>query len=361
MTLSGTDGGASTSTVLVVCTDASRREDLASTLRRRYEADHAVAVMTAAQATPESIAGLGAVSVALAPIGTDDFDALALVAQHHPAARRIAVVSVGDTGVREQLGRALTLGRVDYFVGHPWATPDEELHPVIGEALRTWSRAQLVQLDKVTVVDVVHGGRGQQLVTWLNRNTVAARFCLADSPEGSRLLEGPMAGADLPAALLWDGRVLADLEESVLAEALGAGTRPQLDSYDVAIVGAGPAGLASAVYAASEGLRTVVIEGSALGGQAGTSAKIRNYLGFLWGVTGADLASRAASQAEQLGAELVGEVGAGGHLLADKAAFLKIDTPHLRQPKFKRENFAIRHILMALRHAEAQSEGLPIA
>jgi thioredoxin reductase (NADPH) len=128
----------------------------------------------------------------------------------------------------------------------------------------------------------------------------------ADSPEGRTLLSDGLVGVDkLPAALLFDGTILADPTDDELAEALGARIHPSRTRYDLAIVGAGPAGLAAAVYAASDGLSTVVIEHDAMGGQAGTSSKIRNYLGFPWGVSGRDLAGRAVRQAEQLGAEFI--------------------------------------------------------
>ncbi len=293
------------STILVVASDPARRSDLTTTLERRYGADYEIVAFAADDASEDAIGALDSIAVALAPIGTNDFDALASVGRMHHGARRIAVVSVGDTSVHELLGRALTLGQIDYFVGHPWATAEEEVYPVVGEALRSWTKSRQVQLDKVVIVDTDLEGRGEHLTTWLNRNTVPARFRTVDTAEGQELVAGSLVDRRLPAAVLWDGRVLDDLDEVSLAEALGANTRPQREEYDVAIVGAGPAGLAAAVYAASEGLDTVVIEGFALGGQAGTSAKIRNYLGFRWGVSGADLATQAARQAEQLGAETI--------------------------------------------------------
>ncbi len=293
------------STILVVASDPSQRSDLKTTLERRYGVDYDIAALSVDDATDDALEAFESIAVVLAPIGTSDFDALPSVGRLHNGVRRIAVVSVGDTSVQGALRRALTLGQVDYFVGHPWATAEEEVYPVVGEALRAWTKARQVQLDKVTIVDAGRDGSGERLSTWLNRNTVPARFRTVDSTEGQELVAGPLAGRRLPAAVLWDGRVLEDLDEVSLAETLGANTRPQRDEYDVAIVGAGPAGLAAAVYAASEGLETVVVEGFALGGQAGTSAKIRNYLGFLWGVSGADLASQAARQAEQLGAETI--------------------------------------------------------
>jgi thioredoxin reductase (NADPH) len=207
--------------------------------------------------------------------------------------------------VAEELGRALTLSHVDYYVGHPWASPEEELYPVVSEALRVWSHDQQLRLPKLTLVREPGDALGEDLARMLDRNGIPARVHLAPQPEAQALLAGPLAGQPLPALHLWDGRVLAAPSRSELAEALGARTRPTHDRYDLAIVGTGPAGLAAATYAASEGLRAVAIEADAVGGQAGTSARIRNYLGFPWGIRGADLAAQAGQQAEQLGAEIL--------------------------------------------------------
>ena len=160
--------------------------------------------------------------------------------------------------------------------------------------------------EKAVIVDAAGAARGPRLRTWLERNTVATALYRADSDAGRGLLERHGLSADrLPVIELYDGRVLVDPADDDLAEALGASTHPKRARYDVAIVGGGPAGLAAAVYAGSDGLSTALIEQEAWGGQAGTSSKIRNYLGFPWGVGGADLAERANRQAEQLGAEYI--------------------------------------------------------
>ncbi len=289
---------------MIIDHDEQRRSALADALQRRFSADYQI-VAADGEAPGRSLSGIDEVAVALAPIGTPDMAVLGTVCRSHPTARRVAVVTVGDTSVAGELSRALTLNQVDYYVGHPWATAEEEVYPVVTEALRVWARDRELQYDKAVVVDAVRRGWGEEIVSRMRRNGVAARFHLADSPEGSALLAGPLAGAALPVMQLWDGRVLANPDFPTLVEALGARTRPARDRYDVAIVGAGPAGLAAAVYAASEGLDAVVVEAATVGGQASSSAKIRNYLGFPWGVRGVDLATMASRQAEQLGAEFV--------------------------------------------------------
>ena len=245
------------------------------------------------------------VALVFAPIAERAASALAEVSECLPAARSIAIVEVGDASVASDLNRALTLNVVDYYVGHPWATGEEELYPVAGEALRVWTRDKQVQYEKVTIDDAPDGRRGLEFESWLSRNAVVTSFHTTTSPTGASLVAGPLAGVALPAVLLYNGQVLGDPADDILAEALGARTRPGNDYYDVTIVGAGPAGLAAAVYAAAEGMRTLVIEKHAIGGQAGTSTKIRNYLGFRWGISGRDLTVEASRQAEQLGAEFV--------------------------------------------------------
>lgn len=289
--------------ILVLSTDDARRAAIVGALERRFGADYDVVAATDIDEATDLAAA--PVAVALAPVGTDAMRGLHRVAVDHPNARRVAIVEVGDTSVHDELTRAMTLGQVDYYVGHPWASADEELYPVLGEALRVWAHAQQLRLSKATIVHEPGDGLGGELAAMLARNGIAGRVLPATGPEGAALVDGALAGVALPAVQLWDGRVLGAPMPVELAEALGAHTRPARDAYDVAIVGTGPAGLAAATYAASEGLQAVAIEASGVGGQAATSAKIRNYLGFPWGIRGADLAAQASQQALQLGAEVV--------------------------------------------------------
>jgi thioredoxin reductase (NADPH) len=291
--------------IVVIASETGSRGELSGAIERRFGVDYTVVSLDGSEVSSEALAACGPIAIALAPIGTADFAAMNHVAAHQPGSQRIAVVRVGDTSVAQALSQALTLGHVGYYVGQPWASPEEELYPVLSEALRVWADGQQLRFEKVTIVAELERSRGVALATMLTRNGVTTRLLGCDSPEGMDLLTGPLAGVALPAVRLWDGRTLAAPTEAELAEALGAHTSPAAAEYDVAIVGAGPAGLAAAIYAASEGLRTVTVEASAVGGQAGTSAHIRNYLGFPWGARGADLAYAASRQSEQLGAETI--------------------------------------------------------
>jgi thioredoxin reductase (NADPH) len=294
--------------IVTIISDPHTRLVVVDALQRRYRADYNVIALTpdAALDALAALAKEGAgVALALCTAGPEPTAALRKARDLFPTCRCVAIVKVGDTSAASELNRALTLNSVDYYVGHPWSTPEEELYPVTAEALRVWSRDQHLHYDKVTVLDTPRGRRGPEIAQWLNRNGVGSTLRTTDSEEGAALASGPLVGLRLPAVLLYNGEVLADPSEDLLARALGAHTSPTEESYDVTIVGAGPAGLAAAVYAAAEGLRTLVLEQHAVGGQAGTSAKIRNYLGFRWGVAGSDLAAEASRQAEQLGAEFV--------------------------------------------------------
>jgi thioredoxin reductase (NADPH) len=299
--------------VLAVASDAKLRAALDDVLRRRFGTDYAVMVVEepadgVRQLTEWRDSGQQ-VALVLASLRLADQDGVSFLGRAHdlhPRARRIAVIDVGDVGVATTINHALTLNQIDSYFGQPWASPEEEVYPTIGEALRIWARENQPRYDKVRLVDDPNGTRGSELRSWLERNAVATTLSSAGSPTGRALLAEHGVGGDrLPVAVLYDERVLIDPANDELAEALGARTHASRDRYDAAIIGAGPAGLAAAVYVGAEGLRAVIIEHEAVGGQAGTSSKIRNYLGFPWGVGGLELAERASRQAEQLGTEFV--------------------------------------------------------
>jgi len=224
----------------------------------------------------------------------------------HPGAQSVLLTTIGDDAATEPLHRALALGQVDRFVEKPWRSPEEWLFPRLSEALADWWRANRPLFERVRVVGPQWDGRSHELRDLGTRNAIPFGFYPTNSAEGQRLLGEHVADSDQVSILvLVDGKVLVDPSNGEIADALGLTTRPGLPCYDVTIVGAGPAGLAAAVYAASEGLQTVVIEPEAVGGQAGTSSMIRNYLGFPRGISGQDLAARAADQALQFGAQVV--------------------------------------------------------
>lgn len=221
-----------------------------------------------------------------------------------PDAKLLLLTAYADTEVAI---RAINEIGLDHYLMKPWAPPEERLYPVLDDLLDAWDRANGQRFDGVRVVGNRWSERSYDTRMFLARNHVPYQWLeLECHPEAERLqgLFGVSEGP-LPLVLLPDGTVLHGATMPELAAALGLHTTTESALYDVVIVGAGPAGLAAAVYAASEGLRTAVIERDAPGGQAGQSARIENYLGFPNGLSGSDLSHRATTQARRLGAEMV--------------------------------------------------------
>jgi thioredoxin reductase (NADPH) len=223
---------------------------------------------------------------------------------HAVGAKRLLLTAYADTDVAIQAINDIGL---DHYLMKPWDPPEERLFPVLDDLLGDWHNENPDQTSDVRVVDHRWSDRGHEVKTFLARNHVPYRwFDVELNEEGKRLAElAGAAAADLPLVLPPDGKPLRAPSNIQIADALGLRTQAQQPLYDVCIVGGGPAGLASAVYAASEGLSTIVVERQAPGGQAGTSAAIENYLGFPKGLSGSDLTQRAMAQVQRFGAEMV--------------------------------------------------------
>jgi thioredoxin reductase (NADPH) len=223
---------------------------------------------------------------------------------HAPGAKTLLLTAYADTDVAITAINDIGL---DYYLLKPWDPPEDRLYPVVDDLLDDWRRANPEQTNDLRLVGDRWSDRSHELKTFLARNHVPYRwYDVERDAEGGRLrdLAGAMA-EELPLVLVPDGETLRSPTTVELAGALGLHTTATQPLYDVCIVGGGPAGLAAAVYAASEGLRTVVVEREAPGGQAGMSAAIENYLGFPKGLSGSDLAQRAIAQVTRFGAELV--------------------------------------------------------
>ena len=224
----------------------------------------------------------------------------------HADAQRALLVGWGDTRANETILQGCALGDLDNYILKPWSPAEVHLYPVIGEFLAAWTRMHGPRLELVRVVSEEPSARATELCDLLERNGVPYGRYAADSEVGRRLID--QVGLDrarLPSVILLDGRTLHAPSNAALADALGASDLAASVTCDLAIVGAGPCGLAAAVSAASEGLRTVVIEREAIGGQAGTTSLIRNFLGFPRGISGTELAQRAYQQAWLFGARYV--------------------------------------------------------
>ena len=298
--------------VLVDDEDASRQA-LARVMEDRYGAHYRIrssASQEEALAALQQLRDGGAdVPLVLAdqwmPGGTGA-QFLARVRELHPTARRGLLISWGDQSAPAAIVEAAALGQIDFYLPKPAWAPDEQFHRAITESLEEWWRQQGGQFAAVTVIGKEPSPRVSELRDLLTRNSVPFGFHRADSEEGSEALQRlGLDGSSGPVVTFYTGVVLTDPANAQVAEALGVNIRPAGTTYDVAIVGAGPAGLAAAVYGASEGLRTALLEREAFGGQAGTSSLIRNYLGFPRGISGAELAWRAYEQAWMFGTQFV--------------------------------------------------------
>jgi thioredoxin reductase (NADPH) len=220
-----------------------------------------------------------------------------------PVARRVLLTAYADTDAAID---AINLVDVDHYLLKPWDPPEEKLYPVVDELLDAWRSADHRPVPETKVVGDRWSARSYEVRDFLARNQVPYRWYLAEEPEGERLLAAAAARGDtLPVVITPGGEALSDPTDAALAGQVGLSTSPTGDFYDVIVVGGGPAGLGAAVYSASEGLRTVLVERTATGGQAGQSSRIENYLGFPDGVSGMQLTDRARRQAVRFGAEVL--------------------------------------------------------
>ena len=222
----------------------------------------------------------------------------------HPSAKRILLVE-RDYTAANPIVPAMLLGQIDYHLVKPWF-PEPGLFPAVSEFLADWAASREQDFTLFRIVDREGSARAHEIRDVLTRIAMPYVFHAANSAEGRRLLrEVGQDGSRLPVVLRHDGRVLVAPSDTELIEAVGGGTQLSTDLYDLAIVGSGPAGLTAAVYAASEGLETVVLEQRISGGQATMSSRIRNFPGFVWGIGGYDLMHRACEQAWLFGANIV--------------------------------------------------------
>ena len=220
-----------------------------------------------------------------------------------PTARRVLLTAYADTGAAID---AINVVDLDHYLLKPWHPPEEKLYPVLDSLLDLWQTSTAVTVPEVRIVGHRWSAPSYAARDFLARNLVPHRWLPAEDPEAQRLLAAAgVSEADLPLVVTTDGKTLVSPSEQDLAANVGLSVSPANNFYDLVVVGAGPAGLGAAVYAASEGLRTVLVERHATGGQAGQSNRIENYLGFPDGVSGAQLTERARRQALRFGAELL--------------------------------------------------------
>ncbi|HEX5614983.1 MAG TPA: FAD-dependent oxidoreductase [Acidimicrobiia bacterium] len=300
--------------LLVVDDDATSRELVGRELATRYSADYSVLVEESAVVALQRLRELADAGVEVAVILADQWmpemtgpEFLVAAHQIHRGARRGLLINWGeDRSAPGPIMRACALRQADYYLAKPVHAPDERFHRSMTEHLDEWWRLRGGGFEMVRVIGDERSARAHEIRDVLSRNDIPYGFYACDSPEGKRELERVGASDERrPVVISHDGHVLIDPTNREIAAAHGATVRPGTETYDVTIVGGGPSGLAAAVYAGSEGLRVAVVEHEAMGGQAGTSSMIRNYLGFPRGISGTELASRAFEQARLFGTTVV--------------------------------------------------------
>jgi thioredoxin reductase (NADPH) len=307
-----TDDDLSSPVIMVVHHDAASLARLHRILDRRFGADYEiVAVATAhdARAELERLRESGTdVALVLSEQWLPDVpgaELLAGVQAMHRDARRGLMVTWGDRTTADWIVKASALGQIDANIVLPWRDADERFFLAVGELLTEWEQLHLPAFAAITIVGDSSDPYSYGIRDALQRSGVPHRFHEAGGEDGRALLRQAGEPTVLPIAILFDGRVLARPTPAEVAGALGVNADIVSDVLDVAIVGSGPAGLAAAVYGASEGLRVAMIESEAVGGQASSSSQIRNYLGFPRGLSGSELTNRAYQQAWLLGAQSV--------------------------------------------------------
>jgi thioredoxin reductase (NADPH) len=302
--------------VLAVDDDPQVLDAVATDLRARYGQRYRV---VAADSGPDALESIGRLTrrgeqVALVVAdqrmpGMSGTELLVAAKELQPRLRSVLLTAYADT---DAAIAAINEVSLDHYIVKPWDPPEDRLFPVLDELLEAWEATRPRPQAGVRLVGDRWSAASHRLRDFLGRSQVPFRWVDADSADAVPLLAATDGDRRLPLVLLEGGRVLADPTPAVLAEALGHVVRPPVDFHDVVVVGAGPAGLAAAVYAASEGLSVVVVEAEAAGGQAGLSARIENYLGFPAGVSGEELTRRALAQARRFGATVLAPARATG-------------------------------------------------
>ncbi|MFJ5137617.1 FAD-dependent oxidoreductase [Streptomyces sp. NPDC088707] len=296
--------------ILTVDDDPGVSRAIARDLRRRYGGGYRVVRAESGESALEALRELklrgDLVAVILADYRMPQMNGIEFLEQAlgvYPGARRILLTAYADTNAAID---AINVVDLDHYLLKPWDPPEEKLYPVVDDLLSAWRASDYRPVPATKVVGHRWSARSSSVREFLARNQVPYRWYSSDEPEGRRLLDA--AGADnrrLPLVITPDGTVLVEPDAPELAARVGLATTPAADFYDLVVIGGGPAGLGSAVYGASEGLRTVLVERSATGGQAGQSSRIENYLGFPDGVSGGQLTERARRQATRFGAEIL--------------------------------------------------------
>jgi thioredoxin reductase (NADPH) len=296
--------------ILTVDDDPGVSRAVARDLRRRYGQQYRIVRAESPSSALEALRQMKLRGDLVAMIvadyrmpGQNGIEFLEQASDIYPGARRVLLTAYADTGAAID---AINVVDLDHYLLKPWDPPEEKLYPVLDELLSKWHEEDRRPVHVTKLVGHRWSARSSEAREFLARNQVAYRWYESEGPDGQRLLAAAQAdGLRLPVVITPDGEALIEPTDAELAIKVGLATTPSQDFYDLIVIGGGPAGLGAAVYGASEGLRTVLVERTATGGQAGQSSRIENYLGFPDGVSGAQLTDRARRQATRFGAELL--------------------------------------------------------
>ncbi len=296
--------------IFVVDDSTSELERIEHELRNRYTVDYEIVCENSAPSALsrlETLKASGAeVALVFADVWMPEMDGVDLLKRVHdlfPLTKRILTSNLGERDARDAILQAVTLGWIDFYLWKPFTTPDEYFHRFVTERLDEWSRLQPQDAAIISIIGERWSARGYEMRDLLNRFNIPFRFYDLESDAGQAVLrETEFPQGPFPVVLLMNNQVLADPTNEDVAQAIGVGATVSPEMLDLVVIGAGPAGLSAAVYGASEGLKTLVIERQVIGGQAGMSSRIRNYLGFPNGITGSEMAKRAYTQAWLFGA-----------------------------------------------------------
>ena len=297
--------------IVVVDDERDALSEMLGALTRRFGGDYRVVSYLSARAALDVICAIKEKGEEIALVIADQRmpemlgrDFLGRVRSIMPMAKRALMVDWGDRDVSPTILQACALGELDNYLYKPWSPAEVHLYPLIGEFLSEWTQIYRPGMELIHIIGNEQSLRSNEIRELLNRNGIPHGFHQPGSIVATRLSrERGVLLTALPTVFVHDGSVLVDPTDAEIMDAVGES--PTELSCDVAVVGAGPAGLTAAMYAGSEGLRTLVIERHVIGGQAGASSLIRNYLGFPRGISGADLTQRAYQQAWLFGAKFV--------------------------------------------------------
>ncbi len=304
--------------IMVVDDDPQVLAAIRRDLRSRYRAEYRVLAATSGEEALDAIKELKARGDSLAMLISDQrmpkmlgVELLSRCREIYPVARRVLLTAYSDVKAAVS---AINEAHLDHYLEKPWDPPEELLFPALDDLLSSWQAEYRPEVTGLRLIGHQWSTRSHEIKDFLATNLIPYRWLDVErDPDARRLMEATgQAAGELPALLLEDGTVLRNPDLAKVAESLGLTTAATHDLYDLIIVGAGPAGLASAVYGASEGMRTLLLDEHGPGGQAGASSRIENYLGFPLGVSGSELTRRAVAQAQRLGAEFLVPISVKG-------------------------------------------------